>query len=78
MRLSVLAIALALASTSAFGFENQDYTFKVLVQTGQAISGYQLTQLTDPAINNLNNVIFTAYAKAPIGSSTFFAGLFSP
>jgi hypothetical protein len=78
MRVSVLAIALALASTSAFGFENQDYTFKVLVQTGQTISGYQLAQLTDPAINNLNNVIFTAYAKAPIGSSTFFAGLFSP
>jgi hypothetical protein len=78
MRGFMLAIALVIASTSAFGYENQDYTFKVLVQTGQAISGYQLAQLTDPAINDLNNVIFTAYAKAPIGSSTFFAGLFSP
>ena len=78
MRGFMLAIALAIASTSAFGYETQDYTFKVLVQTGQAISGYQLAQLTDPAINDLNNVIFTAYAKAPIGSSTFFAGLFSP
>jgi hypothetical protein len=78
MRGFMLAIALAIASTSAFGYENQDYTFKGLVQTGQAISGYQLAQLTDPAINDLNNVIFTAYAKAPIGSSTFFAGLFSP
>jgi hypothetical protein len=78
MKRLFITVALAIASTSAFGYENQDYTFKVLVQTGQTISGYQLAQLTDPAINNLNNVIFTAYAKAPIGSSTFFAGLFSP
>ncbi len=78
MKRLLITVAFAIASTSAFGFENQDYTFKVLVQTGQTISGYPLAQLTDPAINNLNNVIFTAYAKAPIGSSTYFAGLFSP
>jgi TPR repeat len=47
-------------------------------KTGQTISGHQLAQLTDPAFNNLNNVIFTAYVKAPIGFSTFFVGLFSP
>ena len=28
MRSSMLAIALAIASTSAFGYENQDYTFQ--------------------------------------------------
>jgi hypothetical protein len=34
------------------GFQNQDYTFKVVVQTGQAISGYELAQITDPANDN--------------------------
>ena len=49
----------------------------MLVQTGQTISGYQIARLTDPAINNLNNVIFTADINV-LGSPTFFGGLFSP
>lgn len=78
MRRFMPAIALAIVSTSAFGYQNQDYTFKAIAQTGQTIGGYQMTGFGDPAINNLNNVIFNGSVKAPIGSSTFFAGLFSP
>ena len=78
MRSSLLALALAIASTSAFGFQNQDYQFTTLAETSQPLGGYQMSAFADPAINNLGNVIFDGYVKAPIGSSTFLAGLFSP
>ncbi len=78
MKRSLIAFAFAIASTSAFGFQNQDYQFKVVVKTGQTIGGYTLSSLASPAINNLGNMIFSAYVHAPFGSSTYFAGLFSP
>ncbi len=78
MKSRLVALALAIASTSAFGHENQDYAFKTVAATGQTIGGYQLTAFGDPALNNANDIVFNGYVKAPIGSSTYFAGLFSP
>jgi len=79
MRRLMIATVFAVASTSAFGFQNQDYNFDVVVQTGQTIDGYELAGLTPPAINNLNSVIFGGTAKNPVFPTvTYFAGLFSP
>jgi hypothetical protein len=78
MKSRLVALALAIASTSAFGHENHDYAFKTVAATGQTIGGYQLTGFGDPALNNANDIVFNGYVKAPIGSSTYFAGLFSP
>ncbi len=79
MKRLTIAIACALASTAAFGFENPDYHFKVVVQSGQTVDGYQLAAFTPPAINNLDRVIFGATAALPnLPNNTFFAGLFSP
>ena len=79
MKHLMITIAFAIASTSAFGLENQDYTFNVVVQTGQTVDGYPLASFTPPAINNLNSIIFGGYATVPIFPTvTYFAGLFSP
>lgn len=79
MKRLMITIAFAIASTAAFGLENQDYNFNVVVQTGQTVAGYQLATFTPPAINNLNSIIFGGYAKVPtLPNVTFFAGLFSP
>jgi hypothetical protein len=79
MKHLMITIAFAIASTSAFGLENQDYTFNVVVQTGQTVDGYPLASFTPPAINNLNSIIFGAYATIPIApNAIYFAGLFSP
>jgi hypothetical protein len=79
MKRLMITIAFAIASTSAFGLENQDYNFNVVVQTGQTVDGYPLATFTPPAINNLDSIIFGAYATIPIAPNvTYFAGLFSP
>ena len=79
MKRLMITIAFAIASTAAFGLENQDYNFNVVVQTGQTVDGYQLATFTPPAINNLNSIIFGGYAKVPtLPNIIFFAGLFSP
>lgn len=79
MKRLMITIAFAIASTAAFGLENQDYNFNVVVQTGQTVDGYPLTTFTPPAINNLDSIIFDAYATIPINPNiTYFAGLFSP
>jgi hypothetical protein len=36
MKSRLVAVALAIASTSAFGHENHDYAFKTVAATGQA------------------------------------------
>lgn len=78
MKSCLVALALTIASTSAFGYENPDYSFKTIATTGQTIGSYQLTGFGDPALNNAGDIIFNGFVKAPIGNSTFFAGLFSP
>jgi hypothetical protein len=78
LKSALTAVALALISVSAFGSRNTDYVFTVVTQTGQTIDGHLLAALGNPALNNAGEVIFTGYEKAPIGSSTFLAGLFSP
>lgn len=79
MKRLTITIAFAIASTAAFGFENPDYHFKVVVQSGQTIDGYQLAAFTPPAINNLDRIIFGGTAVVPnFRNVTFFAGLFSP
>ena len=71
------AIAFAFFSACAFGAANPHYNFNIAVTTGQTIGGYQMAGFGSPAINNLGDVVFSATAKAPIGNSTFPAGLFS-
>jgi hypothetical protein len=79
MKSSLIALALAIASTSAFGHTRpDDYAFKTIAATGQTIGGFQLTGFGDPALNDAGDIVFNGYVKAPIGNSTYFAGLFSP
>ncbi len=78
MKSALIAVAITLASISAWGSQNPNYQFTFVTQTGQTIEGHQLAALGSPALNNAGDVIFTGYEKAPIGSSTFLAGLFSP
>ena len=79
MKRLMIAIAFAVASTTAFGIENQDYNFNVVVQTGQTVDGYPLAAFTPPAINNLDSIIFGGYATIPIAPNvTYFAGCFRP
>ena len=78
MKSALTAVAIMLASVSAWGSQNPNYQFTFVTQTGQTIEGHQIAALGSPALNNAGDVIFTGYEKAPIGSSTFLAGLFSP
>ncbi len=78
MKALLTTFAFALVSVCAWGGKSTDYQFKVVVQSGQTIGDYQMSGFGDPAINDVGDILFDGYVKAPIGSSTFFAGLFSP